>query len=123
MKVFAQKKKKKKKKINITFLVVLLTKRIDGKESNAAKGVNIATEFNEFKETLFNKKVVRHKIKRIQSKKHKIGTCQINKISLSCFDDKSVLILFRMVGGGGGGRGDKKAPCQFFLSSFCKGRI
>ena len=31
-------------------------KNIDGKESNTAKGVNIATEFNEFKDTLFNKK-------------------------------------------------------------------
>ena len=29
-------------------------KNIDGKESNTAKGVNIATEFNEFKDTLFN---------------------------------------------------------------------
>ena len=29
----------------------------DGKESNTAKGANIATEFNEFKDTLFNKKV------------------------------------------------------------------
>ena len=42
-------------------------KSIDGKESNTAKRVNIATEFNEFKDTLFNKKVVRHKMKRIQS--------------------------------------------------------
>ena len=31
-------------------------KNIDGKESNTAKGVNIATEFSEFKDTLFNKK-------------------------------------------------------------------
>ena len=31
-------------------------KNIDGKESNTAKGVNIATEFNEFKDTLFNEK-------------------------------------------------------------------
>ena len=60
----------------------------DGKESNTAKGVNIATEFNEVRDTLFNKKVVRHKMKRIQSKKHKLGTYEINKISLSCFDDK-----------------------------------
>ena len=30
-----------------------------------AKGVNIATEFNEFKDTLFDKKVLRHKIRRI----------------------------------------------------------
>ena len=46
---------------------------IDCKESVTAKGVNIATEFNEFKDTLFNKKGVRHKIRRIQSQKHKIG--------------------------------------------------
>ena len=46
---------------------------IDWKESITAKGVNIATEFNEFKDTLFNKKGVRQKIRRIQSKKHKIG--------------------------------------------------
>ena len=67
-------------------------KTIDGKESNTAKGVNIATEFNEFKDTLFNKKVVRHKMKRIQSKKHKLGTYEINKISLSCFDDKRFVL-------------------------------
>ena len=44
-------------------------KNIDGKESNTAKGVNIATEFNEFKDTLLNKKVLRNKMRRIQSKK------------------------------------------------------
>ena len=31
-------------------------KKIDDSESNTAKGVNIATEFNEFKDVLFNKK-------------------------------------------------------------------
>ena len=31
-------------------------KNIDGKESDTAKGVNIATEFNEFKDTLIDKK-------------------------------------------------------------------
>ena len=36
-------------------------KKIDGKECNTAKGVNIATEFNEFKDVLFNKKIIRHK--------------------------------------------------------------
>ena len=56
-------------------------KNIDGKESNAAIAVNIATEFNEFKDTLFNKKVLRHKMRRIQDKKHKLGTYEINKIS------------------------------------------
>ena len=49
-------------------------KNIDGKESNTAKGINIANEFNDFKDTLFDKKLVRHKMKRIQSKNHKIRT-------------------------------------------------
>ena len=46
-------------------------KKINGSESSATKGVNIATEFNEFKDVLFNKKVIRHKMKRIQAKKKK----------------------------------------------------
>ena len=63
-------------------------KNIDGKEFNTAKGVNIGTEFKEFKDTLFDKKIIRHKMNRFQSKKHRLGTYEINKISLSCFDDK-----------------------------------
>ena len=35
-------------------------KTIDGTESNTDKGVNSATEFNEFKDTLFNRKIIRH---------------------------------------------------------------
>ena len=66
--------------------------KIDGKESNTAKGVNIATEFNEFKDVLLNKKIIRHKMKRIQGKKHKIGTYEIDKISLSCFNDKGFVL-------------------------------
>ena len=31
-------------------------------------------------------------MKRIQAKKHKIGTYEINKISLSCFDDKRYIL-------------------------------
>ena len=37
-------------------------KDVNGKESNTAKGVNIATQFNVFKDTLFNKKIIRHKM-------------------------------------------------------------
>ena len=64
----------------------------DGKESNTAKGVNIMTEFNEFKDTLFNKKVFINKMRRVQSKKHKLGTFEINKILLSVFDDKRFVL-------------------------------
>ena len=31
-------------------------------------------------------------MKRIQSKKHKLGTYEINKISLSCFDDQRYVL-------------------------------
>ena len=58
-------------------------KNIDDKESNMAKGVNITTEFIEFKDTLFNKKVLRYKMRRIQGKKYKMGTYKTTKISLS----------------------------------------
>ena len=47
-------------------------KNIDDKESNMAKGVNITTEFIEFKDTLFNKKVLRHKIRRFNAKNIKL---------------------------------------------------
>ena len=67
-------------------------KNIDRKESNTAKGVNIVSEFNEFKDTLFNKRIIRHKMRRIQSKKHKMGIYEINKISLLCFDDKRFVL-------------------------------
>ena len=67
-------------------------RKIDGKGCNTAKGVSIATEFDKFKDVLFNEKLIRHKMKRIQSKKHKLGTYEINKISLSCFDDKRYVL-------------------------------
>ena len=44
-------------------------RNIDGKEYNTAKVVNIATKFNEFKDTLFSKQIFRHKMRRIQGKK------------------------------------------------------
>ena len=59
---------------------------------NTAKGINTPTEFNGFRDTLFNEKVIRHKMKRILSKNHKIGTYEINKMSLSCFDDKRFVL-------------------------------
>ena len=48
-------------------------KNNDDKETNTAKGVSVATEFK--------------KLRRIQAKNHKLETYEINKISLSCFDD------------------------------------
>ena len=68
--------------------VGLKSKMYSIKKINTAKGVSIVIESNKFKDVLFNKKIIRHKMKRIQSKKHKLGTYEIDKISLSCFDDK-----------------------------------
>ena len=55
-------------------------KKIDGKECNTAKGVSIATEFDKFKDVLFNEKNIRHKMKRIKSKKNKSRTYEVDKI-------------------------------------------
>ena len=54
--------------------------------------MSIVTEFDKFKDVLFNEEIIRHKMRRTQSKKHKLGTCEINKISLSCFDDKRYVL-------------------------------
>ena len=55
-------------------------KKIDGKEGNTAKGVSIATQFDKFKDVLFNEKNIRHKMKRIKSKKNKSRTYEVDKI-------------------------------------------
>ena len=67
-------------------------KKIDGKDYNTAKGVNIATELKNFKDVLFSEKIIRHKMNKIRSKKHKLGTYEIDKISLSFFDDKRYVL-------------------------------
>ena len=36
----------------------------NNKESNKAKGANIAMEFKEYEEILFSKKIIRHKMKK-----------------------------------------------------------
>ena len=46
------------------------------------------TNHNEYKEVFLNKKYIRHSINRIQNKDYRIGTYEINKILLACFDDK-----------------------------------
>ena len=50
------------------------------KEVSKAKGVNKKIRQKEFIDVLFNKKVIRHNMKRIQSKLHELGTYDILKI-------------------------------------------
>ena len=61
---------------------------VNDEEVTKPKGVNKKIRHKEFADVLFNKKVMRHNMKRIQSKLHRIGTYDVCKISLSCFDDK-----------------------------------
>ena len=64
----------------------------DNSEHKKAKGVNKNVDAtisqNECKNVFLNKKCLRHLMNRILSKYHEIGTYEINKISLSCFDDQ-----------------------------------
>ena len=54
--------------------------------------MSITTEFDKFKDISFNEKIIRHKMKRFQSKNHKLRTYEIDKVSLSCFDDKRYVL-------------------------------
>ena len=45
-----------------------------------------------YKETLFNNKQMYHKMKTIRSESHQLGSYEINKVSLSCFDDKRYIL-------------------------------
>ena len=62
-------------------------------ESRTAKGIkkNVIKQkiqHDNYKDTLFNKKQMRHTMRLIKSEKHLIGSYVLDKISLSCFDDK-----------------------------------
>ena len=41
-----------------------------------------------YRDTLFNSEQMMHKMKTIRSENHQLGSYEINKVSLSCFDDK-----------------------------------
>ena len=61
---------------------------VDDEEVTKAKVVNKKIKLKELHDIMFNKKVIRHNMKIIQSKLHRIGTYHVCKISLSCFNDE-----------------------------------
>ena len=63
-------------------------KKAEGINKNVVKN----TTHKEFVDVLFNKKRIRHKIKRIQSKLHGTGTYDVGKTSLSCFSYKRYIL-------------------------------
>ena len=64
----------------------------DSSEHKKGKGVNknvITTiSHSENKNLLLNNKYLGHLMNGIQSKNLRVGACEINQISLSCFDKK-----------------------------------
>ena len=60
-------------------------KTAKGIKKNVIKN-NIKHE--DYKNTLINNEQMHHKMKTIRSQRHQLGSYEINKVSLSCFDDK-----------------------------------
>ena len=69
----------------------------DQKGGKTAKGIkknvikkNITHE--NYRDTLFNNKQMHHTMKTIRSNNHQLGSYELNKVSLSCFDDKRYIL-------------------------------
>ena len=63
------------------------------KGGRTAKGIKKNVIINnikheDYRNTLINNKQMHHKMKTIRSQRHQLGSYEINKVSLSCFDDK-----------------------------------
>ena len=63
------------------------------KGGRTAKGINKNVIKNnikheDYKNTPINNEQMHHKMKTIRSQRHQLGSYEINKVSLSCFDDE-----------------------------------
>ena len=61
-------------------------------EKSVHKGHNSNIGYDEFKDTLINKKIIRHNMKGIKPFNHRMYTYESNKIFLSAFDDKRYIL-------------------------------
>ena len=69
----------------------------NGKGGMTTKGIKknvikLDIMHEDYKKTLMNEEQMRHKMRTIRSVKHKLQSFEINKISLSCFDDKRYIL-------------------------------
>ena len=69
----------------------------ENKNNKTAKGVKKNVVKKEIKhkdylDCLFNNQIMRHKMNTIRSDHHQISSYQINKTSLSCYDDKCYIL-------------------------------
>ena len=67
-------------------------RNINKKRKSIHKGHNSHISGDEYYDTLFNRKILRHKMTGIKSTKHKLYTYKSNKSSTSCFDDKCYIL-------------------------------
>ena len=68
------------------------------KEARTAKGIkkvviNNNIKHEDYKNVLLENRQIQHTMKTIRSSKHQLGSYEINKISLSCFDDKRYILI------------------------------
>ena len=72
---------------------------LEGDKKATAKGINISTKneitHEDYKTSLFQKQQFRHKMMRIAQEKHKLFTVEIEKKSLSPFNDKKWITRYR----------------------------
>ena len=69
----------------------------NNKGGKTAKGIkkniiNNTIKHTDYKNVLLKKKQMQHTMKTIRSSKHQLGSYEINKVSLSCFDDKRYIL-------------------------------
>ena len=67
------------------------------KGGKTAKGIkkNIIKnkiKHKEYKNVLLENKQIHHTMKTIRSSNHQLGSYELNKVSLSCFDDKRYIV-------------------------------
>ena len=73
------------------YLFLLDNNRKHKKTKAVNKNVVVTISHNEHKDVLLNNNCLRHSMKRTQRKDQGIGSCEINKISSSFFDDKTYI--------------------------------
>ena len=75
----------------------MLFRSDNNKGGKTAKGIkkNIIKnniKHTDYKNVLFKNKQIKHTMKTIRSSKHQLGSYELNKVSLSCFDDKRYIL-------------------------------
>ena len=66
---------------------------VNNYEKSTQTAHNSSIKFDNYEDTLLNKKLLRHLMRGIKSKNQNITTYEKNKISISCYDNKRYVLL------------------------------